>query len=53
MPVLSFSFDWDLNIEPKTRNQAKSNKWYELRAGQVTASAMKEGCSTKVENPSL
>ena len=37
-----------MNIESQTRNQAKSSKWYELRAGQITASVMKEAISTKI-----
>ena len=42
-----------LNIESQTRNRAKGSKWYELRAGQMTASVMKEAISTKIESPSL
>ena len=42
-----------LNIESQTRNQAKSSKWYELRAGRITASVMKEAISTKTDSPSL
>ena len=42
-----------MNIESQTRNQAKSSKWYELRAGRITASVMKEAISTKIESPSL
>ena len=42
-----------LNTESQTRNQAKSSKWYELRAGRITASVMKEAISTKIESPSL
>ena len=42
-----------MNIESQTRNQAKSSKWYELRAGRITASVMKEAISTKIGSPSL
>ena len=42
-----------LNIESQTKNQTKSCKWYELRAGRITASVMKEAISTKIESPSL
>ena len=42
-----------LNTESQTRNQAKNSKWYELRAGQITASVMKAANSTKIDSPSL
>ena len=42
-----------LNIESQTRNQAKSNKWYELRTGQINPSVTKEPIITKIESPSL
>ena len=42
-----------LNIESQRRNHGKSSKWYELRAGQISASVMKEAISTKTESPSL
>ena len=42
-----------LHIESATRNQSKSNKEYELRAGRVPVSVMKEALSTKLKNPSL
>ena len=42
-----------LNIESQIRNQAKSSKWYELRAGQITASVMKVAINTKIDSPSL
>ena len=47
-----------LNIESQTRNQARAGLRagrmdYELRAGRITASVMKEAISTKIESPSL
>ena len=42
-----------MNIESQRRNHGKSSKWYELRAGQISASVMKEAISTKTESPSL
>ena len=42
-----------LNIESQTKNQAKRSKCYELRAGRITASVMKEAISTKIESLSL
>ena len=42
-----------MNIESQTRSQSKSQKWYELRAGRITASVMKEACRTNLDIPSL
>ena len=42
-----------LNIESQTRNREKGGKWYELGAGRITASVMKEAIRTKIESPSL
>ena len=47
-----------LNTESQTRNQARAGLRagrmdYELRAGRITASVMKEAISTKIESPSL
>ena len=42
-----------LNIESQTRNREKGGKWYELGAGRITASVMKEAISTKIESPTL
>ena len=50
---ISISQDEALNIESQTRSQSKSQKWYELRAGRITASVMKEACRTNLDIPSL
>ena len=42
-----------LNIESQTRSQSKSQKWFELRVGRITASVMKEGCRTNLDILSL
>ena len=41
------SQDEALNIDSQARSQSKSQKWYELRAGIITASVMKEVCRKK------
>ena len=50
---ISISQDEALNIESQTRSQSKSQKWYERRAGRITASVMKEACRTNLDIPSL
>lgn len=42
-----------INIEEATRNQAKCNLWFALRAGRVTASNFRAVCATRVQKPSL
>ena len=42
-----------MNIESQTLSQSKSQKWYELRAGRITASVIKEACRTNIDMPSL
>ena len=42
-----------MNIESQTRSQSNSQKWYELKAGRITASVMKEVCRTNLDIPSL
>ena len=42
-----------MNIESQTRSQSKSQNWYELRAGRITASVMKEVSRTNLDIPSL
>lgn len=41
------------HVEGITRNQAKCQKWYAYRAGRITASNMKNVCTTTVSKPSL
>ena len=41
---ISISQEKALNIKSQTRSQSKSQKWYELSAGRITASVMKEAC---------
>ena len=40
------------NVEVATRGQAKNKLWQDFRAGRVTASKMKQVCSTDPANPS-
>ena len=40
-------------IETATISQSKSNFWFEIRAGRVTASKFKSVCATNTLNPSL
>ena len=47
------SQDEALTIEIQTRSQSKSQKWYEIRAGRITASVMKDACRTNLDIPSL
>ena len=42
-----------LSTELEIINYAESRKWYESRAGQVTASFLKKAISTKIESSSL
>ncbi|KAB0802366.1 hypothetical protein PPYR_04552 [Photinus pyralis] len=42
-----------INIEEATRNQAKCNLWFALRAGRVTASNFRAVCATRVQKPSI
>ena len=42
-----------INIDRKTRSQSNSQKWYQLRAGRLTALVMKEACRTNSDKPSL
>ncbi|XP_066930891.1 uncharacterized protein [Clytia hemisphaerica] len=39
-------------IEFKTREQAKSNFWFKMRAGIITASNFRKACHTDIQNPS-
>ena len=50
---ISISQDEALNIESQTRSLSESQKWYELRAGRITVSVMKEACRTNLDIPSL
>lgn len=40
-------------IEEVTRAQAKSNEWFNQRAGRITASKLKQVCRTSLSKPSL
>ena len=50
---ISISQDKALNVESQPRRQGKREKWYELRAGRITASVMKKACRTNLDIPSL
>ena len=40
------------NVEAFTREQSKSKLWHDFRAGRITASKIKQVCSTDPDNPS-
>ena len=40
------------NVEKTTQGQSFSKKWFQFRAGRITASKMKSVCHTNPENPS-
>jgi len=39
------------NVEIKTREQANCKEWFRFRSGRVTASKIKNVCSTKIDKP--
>lgn len=41
------------HVEEMTRQQSSCTDWYAYRAGRVTASEMKNVCSTNIANPSV
>ena len=49
----SFTFPGTGIKYEQTKSQSKSQKWYELTAGRITASVMKEACKTYLDEPSL
>ena len=50
---ISISQEETLNTESQKKSQSESQKWYELWAGRITASAMKEAFRTNLDIPSL
>lgn len=50
---LSISEEMVKSVEQCTREQSKCAKWYAYRAGRITASVMKNVCSTNVNEPSM
>ena len=51
--IFKVSDDDVQQVEKETRGQTKSKKWFEYRAGRITASNSKKVCATSIEKPAL
>ena len=50
---VSFTFDQAVLVEERTRTQAKCKRWFELRAGRITASKLYQVIHTNHLQPSI
>ena len=59
--LLSIASDYQITVteqqatqvESKTKLQANSRLWYQMRAGRITASCLKAACRTNLAQPSI